>query len=170
MASPLAYFLTWTTYATWLPGDDRGSTDHARADAGPRHLQVNPTLEQQMKLKALPAIRLDQEARSVVESAIRCLAGEKRWRIHALNVRSNHVHLVVTGAQSPERVMVACKAAATKRLRQMRFMAEDSPVWTRHGSTRWINNEDSLEAAVRYTLEQQDNPARFGEQGSSKPS
>jgi hypothetical protein len=24
MADPLAYFLTWTTYGTWLPGDDRG--------------------------------------------------------------------------------------------------------------------------------------------------
>ena len=21
---PLAYFLTWTTYGTWLPGDERG--------------------------------------------------------------------------------------------------------------------------------------------------
>jgi hypothetical protein len=24
MADPLAYFLTWTTYGTWLPGDERG--------------------------------------------------------------------------------------------------------------------------------------------------
>ena len=21
---PLAFFITWTTYGTWLPGDDRG--------------------------------------------------------------------------------------------------------------------------------------------------
>ena len=21
---PLAYFITWTTYGTWLPGDERG--------------------------------------------------------------------------------------------------------------------------------------------------
>ena len=24
---PLAYLLTWTTYGTWLPGDDRGWTE-----------------------------------------------------------------------------------------------------------------------------------------------
>jgi len=24
MPDPLAYFLTWTTYGTWLPGDERG--------------------------------------------------------------------------------------------------------------------------------------------------
>ena len=23
-SEPLAYFLTWTTYGTWLPGDERG--------------------------------------------------------------------------------------------------------------------------------------------------
>ncbi len=24
MPEPLAYFLTWPTYGTWLPGDERG--------------------------------------------------------------------------------------------------------------------------------------------------
>ena len=24
IGEPLAYFLTWTTYGTWLPGDERG--------------------------------------------------------------------------------------------------------------------------------------------------
>jgi len=24
LPEPLAYFLTWTTYGTWLPGDERG--------------------------------------------------------------------------------------------------------------------------------------------------
>jgi hypothetical protein len=24
MDEPLAYFLTWTTYGSWLPGDERG--------------------------------------------------------------------------------------------------------------------------------------------------
>src|SRR5256885_1590364 len=24
MSDPIGYFLTWTTYGTWLPGDDRG--------------------------------------------------------------------------------------------------------------------------------------------------
>ena len=28
MKFPLAYLITWTTYGTWLHGDDRGSFDH----------------------------------------------------------------------------------------------------------------------------------------------
>ncbi|MCA9109357.1 MAG: hypothetical protein KDA52_05390 [Planctomycetaceae bacterium] len=27
MSEPLAFFLTWTTYGTWLPGDERGWVD-----------------------------------------------------------------------------------------------------------------------------------------------
>lgn len=25
---PIAYFLTWVTYGTWLPGDERGWVDY----------------------------------------------------------------------------------------------------------------------------------------------
>jgi hypothetical protein len=28
MSDPLAYFLTWVTYGTWLPGDDRGWVEY----------------------------------------------------------------------------------------------------------------------------------------------
>ncbi len=28
MPEPLAYFLTWSTYGTWLPGDERGWITH----------------------------------------------------------------------------------------------------------------------------------------------
>jgi hypothetical protein len=30
MSEPLAYFLTWTTYGTWLPGDSRGWVNRHR--------------------------------------------------------------------------------------------------------------------------------------------
>jgi hypothetical protein len=29
-ADPLAYFLAWSTYGTWLPGDERGWVEYAR--------------------------------------------------------------------------------------------------------------------------------------------
>src|SRR5688572_5449193 len=28
MAEPLAYFITWATYGTWLPGDERGWVEY----------------------------------------------------------------------------------------------------------------------------------------------
>ena len=30
LPDPLAYFLTWSTYGTWLPGDERGWIEHER--------------------------------------------------------------------------------------------------------------------------------------------
>jgi hypothetical protein len=30
LPDPLAYFLTWATYGTWLPGDERGWIQYHR--------------------------------------------------------------------------------------------------------------------------------------------
>jgi hypothetical protein len=30
LPEPLAYFLTWPTYGTWLPGDERGWVEYRR--------------------------------------------------------------------------------------------------------------------------------------------
>ena len=32
---PLAWFITWTTYGTWLPGDDRGWTERGKGSQLP---------------------------------------------------------------------------------------------------------------------------------------
>lgn len=76
----------------------------------------------------------------------------------AVNARSNHVHVVVdcpTGV-SPERAMTEFKAWGTRRLRDSGLTAPHAPVWTEHGSTRWINDHASLAAAIDYVLRLQD--------------
>ena len=35
LPEPLAYFLTWTTYGTWLPGDERGWVKRKRGFQAP---------------------------------------------------------------------------------------------------------------------------------------
>lgn len=35
MPDPLAFFLTWTTYGTWLPGDERGWVAKGKGFQGP---------------------------------------------------------------------------------------------------------------------------------------
>jgi hypothetical protein len=37
--------------------------------------------------------------------------------LHALNVRTNHVHTVVTASRKPEQVLNGLKANATRQLR-----------------------------------------------------
>ena len=40
------------------------------------------------------------------------------WRLHALTVRTNHVHAVVSADEAPEKVMTNFKIWATRRLRE----------------------------------------------------
>jgi len=86
--------------------------------------------------------------RPVVDEVIRAQCDHRGWHVHALNVRSNHVHLVVRADAPPERVMGQCKAWASRRLREAGHTPER--VWTRHGSTRRLNSEASLKRAIDY--------------------
>ena len=151
MSEPLAYFLTWTTYGTWLHGDGRGSVDRSNAAAGLDYHAPNPAWQaaSHRRMKA-PGVVLSSRQRELVEQAVREHAAHKGWRILALTCRSNHVHLVVTAdGTAAERVMTEMKAYATRTLRA-EGEATAERLWTRHGSTRYLRAPASLHAAMRY--------------------
>src|SRR5271157_6598539 len=63
---PLAYFLTWTTYGSWLPGDERGWV----AKPGV-FLPPDAHLEQASRsLMTEPPLILDSTQRELVENTI----------------------------------------------------------------------------------------------------
>lgn len=103
---PLAYFITFSTYGTWLHGDDRGSVDRQnngyRTPFLPRN-GVRQSAEQSL-LRETPFVMGDPE-RAIVDAAIRGVCTHRNWPLHIVNVRTNHVHLVVTASHAPERVM-----------------------------------------------------------------
>ena len=155
MSEPLAYFLTWTTYGTWLHGDRRGSVDRTNAwfgtDYHPQSDRWSAASERRMKS---PPVVLSPSHRQTVEQALRKHVDLRGWEILALSCRSNHVHAVVAaGDVPPERVMTEMKAYATRALRATGEMTSGK-VWTRHGSTRYVRTSASLEAAVRYVQTQ----------------
>ena len=76
----------------------------------------------------------------------------------AAHVRSNHVHLVVTGDAKPERMMTEFKAYATRALNRVDLGTANQTRWTRHGSTRWLDSDDAVARAVRYTVDEQGTP------------
>jgi REP element-mobilizing transposase RayT len=53
----------------------------------------------------------------MVEEAIRETCEIRRWSPGAINVRTNHVHVVVTANCKPEKVLSAFKANATRKLK-----------------------------------------------------
>lgn len=157
MPPPLAYFLTWTTYATWLHGDRRGSVSHMYNVPLTPTRPPDPALEDiaTAALASTPYV-LSGNARAIVDAAIRAHCDVRIWRLHALNVRTNHVHVVVECPPecAPEKAMNEFKAWSTRRLRAAGLLGDGARAWTRHGSTRWINTPDSLARAIEYVVNQ----------------
>jgi REP element-mobilizing transposase RayT len=149
------YFITWTTYGTWLPGEAKGSFIDDRRD-GPDRYGPNRHLRQHAAAQLTqPPVVLDERARAIIDRAIREHAAHRMWPVFALNVRSNHVHLVMTAGKHPDGVMTGMKAWATRALREAGLVGAESKVWTRHGSTKHLHTPDSIEQAVRYVIEGQ---------------
>jgi REP element-mobilizing transposase RayT len=102
-----------------------------------------------------PAYQLDAARRPVVRDAIVEICREKRWTLHALHVRSNHVHAVVSANRDPGRLMSDLKARASRDLNRAGFDSLDRIRWTRHGSTLHLFDWATVEAKARYTIEEQ---------------
>ncbi|VAX42601.1 hypothetical protein MNBD_PLANCTO03-2463 [hydrothermal vent metagenome] len=157
LSKPLAYFLTWTTYGTWLHGDPRGSVDDTHNLYGHPYLSNEPDrrLKAQNTLVETP-FRMGDAARNIVKKAIIDHAAMREWRTLALSVQTNHVHLVILAAiHTPEQIMAQCKSWATRRLREAELLGVRKRVWTKMGSTRWLWNEKALLAAIDYTKRMQ---------------
>ena len=156
MDHPLAYLLTWTTYGTWLHGDVRGSVDRDHRRPGQQFAppSVNRQHVHLSRLKHAP-VRLDDAMRRLVHATIARHCEIRRWDLRALNVRTNHVHVVVGAGQLPDVVMSQFKAWRTRRLRENRCIGESDDPWTEGGSTRYLWDEAAARAAVEYVMEQQ---------------
>jgi len=154
---PLGYLITFRCYGTWLHGDTRGSTDRFH------HRYKSPFLPRsdrrrdlsQIQLKSRP-VTLNTAQRGCVDAAIREVCNYRRWLLHALNVRTNHVHVVVAiGKLKSERALNAFKSYATRRLRREGYwMYEHSP-WADRGSNIHLWNERSIRLAVDYVIDGQ---------------
>jgi REP element-mobilizing transposase RayT len=151
---PLAYLITFRCHGTWLHGDERGSTD--RSHNRYKSPYISPSEEWRQynagKLKGEP-VTLDAARRESVEAAVRETCASRNWLLRAINVRTNHVHVVVsTGGTKPERALNAFKANATRQMRQDGFWQRPHSPWADKGSERRLWNERSVERAVDYVI------------------
>jgi REP element-mobilizing transposase RayT len=157
---PLAYFLTFSTYGTWLHGRDSGSVDRCHNRFDTPFLPADPEQE----LVARSRMRqteyvLDEARRGCVLRALRDVAAHRGWTIWAAHVRTNHVHIVIaTPGIRPEKVLADLKAWASRRLRETFGEDPDRDRWTQHGSTRYLWDENELEAAMDYVTHRQGEP------------
>lgn len=155
----LAYLITVHTYGTWLHGRAEGSVDKEHNKLGTPPLDSDPEREAREfhELKCLP-IKLDAERRFIVADTIREVCAYRGWDLRAEQVRTTHFHAVVSAEHTPERVMTDLKAYTTRRMRESGILDQDIEPWSFHGSTRYMNTENSLVGAIRYVLHEQGAP------------
>ena len=150
----LAYFSTWTTYGTWLPGDLRGWYQHGR---GLQEPDAQRRFEALLSL-AESAWTLDPDQRRLVEKTVADHSAIRQWVLHAVNCRSNHVHVVVTAPDRPiELPREQFKAWCTRRLkeRQQARSAVRENWWTERGWDEYIDDDDELAIVNTYVWEGQ---------------
>ena len=158
-SDPLAYFITWTCYGTWLPGDDRGWTKWHKGEIIPQPLLANWSRE---KMTEEPLF-LENSQRIIVNETVALHCRVRGWYLHAVNCRSNHCHTVITakshdGEQVRDQLKSWCKRKLKEEQRLSGIESKDvrEKWWTGNGSARYLFDEESLEAAIKYTLEAQD--------------
>jgi len=102
-------------------------------------------------------VGLSPQQRDIVESAIREVRAVRKYGLHAVNARPNHIHSVVTCLCKPEVVMNSFKAYATRKLREAGLIDEEIKPWARHGSTPYLWSDEELARAIDYVLNGQGN-------------
>ncbi len=113
------------------------------------------------------AVVLDVQQRQVVEDVICEHSVYRGWELHAVSVRSNHVHVAVTvvpntgnhdnrAADGIKRVRDEFKANGTRVLRRCENPISNEKVWTKGGDIQFIDTDEALEQVVVYITEAQD--------------
>ena len=160
------WLLTWTTYGTWLPGDDRGSVTRVREDEGSRvehdrpqtpYIGPAPGLKRTAlaNLKGEPIFLTAEQAEAVAEQ-LQQIAEHRKWSILAAAVIPNHAHVLVgvPGDPEPYEVLGTFKSWASRRLNQ-KWHKPASDTWrTAKGSMRKKADWPALKNAVEYVRKQ----------------
>ena len=147
MARTLGYLLTWTTYGSWLQGDERGYVK----DGEVRGENVAIKRDCQKKLRG-GAVRLDKIERAVVREGVLGAREKFGQKILAIAVCSSHVHVVCEYVDVPIGAVVGYyKNAGRTALKRTGFQGR---LWTRGYDKRFCFDEAALAERVRYVREQ----------------
>jgi len=154
MPDPVGFLLTWTTYGTWLPGDERGWVWKGHGFQQPDAILRQTAAERMTE----PACTLDDEQRALVEKTIQDHCRIRKWHLHVVNCRTNHVHVVVSAPCDPKTIRDQLKAWCTRKLKELQRSRRErvrENWWTEGGSRRYLGDDESLEAAIRYVRDGQ---------------
>ena len=161
---PLAFFITWTVYGTFLQGDARG---WRKWKVGMQIPKLHLAQWHADRLKH-PVLLLNEFQRQIVKNEISRFCEWRCWKLWAHDARTNHVHVIVhapgyKGSQVRDQI----KANCTRVLRENSDEYKDRAVWTVGGDWQCLNDIDELNHAVLYVTVAQDRKGRDEFQANS---
>lgn len=161
---PMGYLITFTTYGTWLHGNQAVSVRKHYHPPGTELLSANSMLEKAeiATLEDRP-FTMNAPKRRIVLEAILAVCHYRSWTAYAVHVRSNHVHAVIAGKMPGERIMNDFKVYSTRSLQRSVGDPLPETLWTRHGSTRYLWTQQELSEAICYVRDQQGKTMAFGQ-------
>ena len=101
-------------------------------------------------------VRLSPQDRATVELACREHCEYRGWLLHAVNARTNHVHVVVSASVKALTMRDQLKANCTTKLRNQPIPLICERTWTKGGDCEILFSDESLQNAIEYTLNAQD--------------
>ena len=154
---PWAFLVTFACYGARLHGNERGSVDRFHNLPNSRYLPANPRRERyEREIMHEPAYTLDANRRRTVLEAIRDTCRTADWILHAVHIRTNHVHAVIEAEATQQTLLGRLKGRCSHDLRALDPL--QSRKWARHGSIRELWTAHAVNAAVDYVVRGQGKP------------
>ena len=139
----IAYMLTWTTYGSWVQGDDRGWMKKGKLYTATQALENANRKQMKNKPVTLTKIQRSLATQSILEKA-----KELEQEIFALSVQSNHVHIVAKKIDlAAGRVVSYYKNVARICLQDKGFKGK---LWTSGFDKRYCMSTEELKMKIDY--------------------
>ena len=151
----VGYMVTWTTYGTWLQGDEMGYVKDGKV------LGANDKLEAaNREIQKFDKSVLSKMERAVVEDAIISAGKLTGHQLCAIAVCSNHVHIAARVSDDAiEKVVMRYKNMATIKLKQVGRVGK---IWTKGFDKRFCFNDNDLSKRVDYIINENDGRETLG--------
>ena len=143
MGKMIGYMITWTTYGSWLQGDERGYVKDSKT-----LMQNNKLKMANIGLQKYPSVKLNQQQKQIAERAIIEESERINQRLFAIAVCSNHVHIVASvSKESIEQVVHRYKYSATSALHESGMQGK---IWSKGFDKRFCFTDFDLQTRIKY--------------------